>query len=241
MSAIVITITGRSGSGKTTLAHELKDCYAPGDVQIISGDSFYKDQSHMTMIRRVKTNYDHPSAIDFVLLHNTINLLKNNQPAKLPVYDFTSHTRSSKTIIAQPAKIIIVEGILTTIFSQIREIGDLHFYMDTDSDECFIRRLMRDTQERGRSVESIVTQYRATVKPGAIKYIDSQLNYADIVIKNNAYKINNIKSLIDDIKNTKNSNYAKSTDFNIPLSNEKTSRVASAKEINDTIKNPSLF
>lgn len=180
---VVIGITGGSGSGKTTIAHEVANQINDDDrIMIITQDSYYKDNTGLDMEERKKINYDHPNAFDMPLLEAQINQLLHRKAIEMPTYDFTAHTRSDETIHVEPADIIILEGILVLFNEDIRNLMDIKVYVDTDDDIRFIRRLQRDMQERGRSLDSVISQYMDTVKPMYHQFIEPTKRYADIII-----------------------------------------------------------
>ncbi len=180
---IVIGIAGGSGSGKTTIAHEVARLINDDDhIITLTQDSYYKDNTGIPMSERQKINYDHPDAFDMPLLVAQINQLMHRKAVEMPVYDFTEHTRSSKTIHVEPADIIILEGILVLADKDLRNLMDIKVYVDTDDDIRFIRRLERDLKERGRSLDSVIDQYLATVKPMYHQFIEPTKRYADIIV-----------------------------------------------------------
>lgn len=180
---VIIGIAGGSGSGKTTIAHEVAKQINDNDrIMIITQDSYYKDNTGLPMEERMKINYDHPDAFDMPLLEAQINQLLHKKPIEMPTYDFTAHTRSDATIHVEPADIIILEGILVLFNEEIRNLMDIKVYVDTDDDIRFIRRLQRDMKERGRSLDSVISQYLATVKPMYHQFIEPTKRYADIIV-----------------------------------------------------------
>lgn len=180
---VIIGITGGSGSGKTTIAHKIAEEFDDNDhVIIITQDSYYKDNTGIPMEERMKINYDHPDAFDMPLLEKQLGQLLNRQAIEMPTYDFTAHTRSKKTVHVEPANIIILEGILVLFSKEIRDLMDIKVYVDTDDDIRFIRRLERDLKERGRSLDSVINQYLATVKPMYHQFIEPTKRYADIIV-----------------------------------------------------------
>ena len=180
---IVIGIAGGSGSGKTTIAHEVARLINDDDhIITLTQDSYYKDNTGIPMSERKKINYDHPDAFDMPLLVAQINQLMHRKAVEMPVYDFTEHTRSSQTIHVEPADIIILEGILVLADENLRNLMDIKVYVDTDDDIRFIRRLERDLKERGRSLDSVIDQYLATVKPMYHQFIEPTKRYADIIV-----------------------------------------------------------
>ena len=203
--AIIIGIAGGSASGKTSISKQLYE-YFKGyhKVVIIKQDDYYKDQSHLLMEERKKTNYDHPFAFDTDLLVQHLQQLKNNQAIEKPIYDFTLHTRSSQTERVEPRKVILLEGIFVLAEEKIRNMCDILVYVDTDSDIRLIRRLKRDMQERGRSLDSICQQYLETVRPMHEQFIEPSKKYAHLIVPEGGSNhiaidilITKIKSIID--------------------------------------------
>lgn len=180
---VIIGIAGGSGSGKTTIAHEIADQIHDDDhITMITQDSYYRDNTGVSMADRQKINYDHPDAFDTPLLVKQIDQLVHRQAIEMPIYDFTEHNRSRKTIHVEPSDIIILEGILVLANEELRDLMDIKIYVDTDDDIRFIRRLQRDMKERGRSLDSVINQYLATVKPMYHLFIEPTKRYADIIV-----------------------------------------------------------
>ena len=181
--AVIIGIAGGSASGKTSIAKQLYD-YFKGHhkVKILKQDDYYKDQSHLSFEERVKTNYDHPFAFDTDLLVEHLKKLKNKERIEKPTYDYTLHNRSTVTEIIEKRDVILLEGIFVLAEPAIRELCDILVYVDTDSDIRFIRRLKRDMQERGRSLESVCNQYLQTVRPMHEQFVEPSKKYAHIII-----------------------------------------------------------
>ena len=179
---LIIGIAGGTGSGKTTVARSVISQLATDKITFISQDNYYKDQAHLVMSEREKTNYDHPFAFDNELLVQHLALLKNGKEAYAPVYDFPNHTRSDKTIKLLPSRIVIVEGLFVLYDEKLRELLDIKVFVDTDSDVRILRRVLRDMEERGRSIHSIYQQYLATVKPMHEAFIEPSKKYADLII-----------------------------------------------------------
>lgn len=179
---IIIGIAGGSGSGKTTIAHELYDQFKNDRIRIITEDSYYKNHPEMSMAERNKINFDHPDAFDTELLISQLQDLLNGKAIEMPIYDFTTHLRSPETVHVEPADIIILEGILVLASEELRKFMDIKLFVDADDDIRFIRRLQRDTQERGRSIDWIISQYLATVKPSYNQFVEPSKKYADIII-----------------------------------------------------------
>lgn len=180
--SILIGITGGTGSGKTTVAKEIYRSFSEDCIGIIEQDSYYKDQSHLTFQQRTKTNYDHPNAFDMsLMIEHLQNLLKGEAIYK-PIYDFKKHNRKKDTIKVEPKDIIIVEGIMLLQDPDLRKLLDIKIYVHTDDDVRIIRRILRDINERGRDVESVVDQYLSVVKPMHTQFIEPTKKYADIII-----------------------------------------------------------
>ncbi len=179
---IVIGIAGGSGSGKTSVTKAIYDVYKEKSVVVIEQDYYYKDQSHLHFDERLATNYDHPHAFDNDLLIEHINQLLNRHSIEKPVYNYEIHTRSPEKIVIEPQDVIILEGILVLEDERLRELMDIKLFVDTDSDLRIIRRIMRDINERGRSIESVVEQYLSVVRPMHNQFIEPTKRYADIII-----------------------------------------------------------
>ncbi|MFB6422042.1 MAG: uridine kinase [Candidatus Malihini olakiniferum] len=182
----IIGIAGASASGKSlissTLYHELRDQVWDEYIGVIQEDSYYKDQSHISIDARVKTNYDHPSAMDHDLLLMHLQMLKTGQAIRLPQYSYVEHTRKQETSILLPKKVIILEGILLLTEVRLREELNFSIFVDTPLDICLLRRLRRDVNERGRSMDSVIEQYQKTVRPMFLKFIEPSKQYADIIV-----------------------------------------------------------
>ncbi|BCR36518.1 uridine kinase [Mariniplasma anaerobium] len=181
---LVILVAGGSASGKSTVVQEILDKAGLEDVIIINHDDYYLDQKDLPMEKRYLINYDHPRSLDNELLYKDIKALLNFEPIDKPVYDFEKFTRSEKIEHVLPKKIIIIEGILILENPRIRELADISIFVELDDDTRFIRRMLRDMKERGRSLENIVLQYQKTVKPMFHKYIKPTKRYADVLIPN---------------------------------------------------------
>jgi uridine kinase len=179
---ILIGITGGTGSGKSTVASEIYRSFNEDCIAIIEQDSYYKDQSSLSFEDRIKTNYDHPNAFDTLLLVEHLKNLLNNNAIEKPIYDFKEHNRKSETVIVEARDIIIVEGILILQDSELRNLLDIKIYVDTDDDVRIIRRILRDINERGRTIESVVKQYLEVVKPMHSQFIEPTKKYADLII-----------------------------------------------------------
>jgi uridine kinase len=179
---ILIGITGGTGSGKTTVAEAIYNAFPNNTITMIMQDSYYKDQSHITFEERLKTNYDHPNAIDTLCLIDHLKKLMSGNSVDMPIYDFTLHTRKDETVKVEPTDIIIVEGILVLDDITLRNLLDVKIYVDTDADIRILRRMIRDINERGRSIESVVNQYLQVVRPMHEQFTEPTKRYADIII-----------------------------------------------------------
>ena len=179
---IFIGITGGTGSGKSTIAKEIYRQFGEDCIAMIEQDSYYKDQSHLSMEDRVKTNYDHPNAFDNNLLVSHLESLLNEHSIQKPSYDFSIHNRIEDTTKVEPKEIVIVEGILILEDPRIRELLDIKIYVDTDADVRIIRRMVRDINERGRTMESVINQYLNVVKPMHNQFTEPTKKFADIII-----------------------------------------------------------
>ena len=178
---LVIGIAGGSGSGKTTLVKNLLEKFS-GHITVISHDNYYKEHSDMTYEQRCLINYDEPAAFETELMVAQLEQLRQGKPIQCPVYDFTVHNRSDQVTTIQPEKVIIVEGILIFADERLRDLMDVKIFVDTDADIRILRRLKRDVNKRGRSIQSVIDQYQTTVKPMHEKYVEPSKKYADIVV-----------------------------------------------------------
>ena len=178
---LVIGIAGGTGSGKTTLMKNLIEEFQD-DVTILSHDNYYKRHDDLTYDERCKLNYDEPAALETDLMACHLDQLRHGQAIDCPVYDFTQHNRSQKTIRIEPKKVIIVEGILIFENQPLRDLMDIRVFVDTDADVRLCRRIKRDVNKRGRSLESVLTQYQETVKPMHELYVEPSKKYANIIV-----------------------------------------------------------
>ena len=178
---LVIGIAGGSGSGKTTLMNNLIRQFG-SDVTVLSHDNYYKRHDELPYEQRCKLNYDEPDAFDTSLMVYQLDQLRHGMPIDCPVYDFTVHNRSNDTIRVVPAKVIIVEGILIFENEELRNLMDIKIFVDTDADTRLCRRILRDVNERGRTLESVLEQYQQTVKPMHEKFVEPSKKYANIVV-----------------------------------------------------------
>ena len=179
--SLVIGIAGGSGSGKTTLLKNIIEAFGPA-ITVISHDNYYKRHDEMTYEERCKLNYDEPAALETDLMVRQLDALRRGEEILCPVYDFTVHNRSDETLLIKPERVIIVEGILIFENKELRDLMDIKIYVDADADIRICRRIKRDVNKRGRSLESVITQYQETVKPMHEKYVEPSKKYADIVV-----------------------------------------------------------
>jgi uridine kinase len=179
---VVIGVTGGSGSGKTSVTKAIYESFKDRSILVIEQDYYYKDQSHLPFEERLKTNYDHPLAFDNDLLIEHLERLLRYEPIEKPVYDYALHTRSNQVINVDPKDVIILEGILVLEDERLRNLMDIKLFVDTDADIRIIRRLQRDIQERGRTLDSVIDQYTNVVRPMHNQFIEPTKRYADIII-----------------------------------------------------------
>ena len=182
MNTIIIGIAGGTGSGKTSLAKGILSEYGEGEVAVIEQDSYYNDLSHILYEKRVTQNYDHPDSIDIELFESHLQNLLNGESVNVPTYDFSTHVRMDKTITITPHHVIVVEGILTLHYTQLRDLFAIKIFVDTPADIRFIRRLTRDIHERGRTADSVNKQYLATVRPMHDQFVEPSKYFADLII-----------------------------------------------------------
>jgi uridine kinase len=178
----VIGICGGSGSGKTTITDRLSRALSSSGVLVLQQDHYYRDLSHLSPEERAKQNFDHPSAVDTQLFIEHVRLLRGGKAIERPVYDFTQHRRTGQTTRLEPRPAILVEGILIFENAALRELMDVKIFVDTDADLRFIRRLVRDIRDRGRTMESVIEQYQTTVRPMHLEFVEPSKRYADIII-----------------------------------------------------------
>jgi uridine kinase len=179
---VCIGVAGGTGSGKTTVAEAIVQRIGPHRIAYIQHDSYYRDLRHLPEEQRPLRNFDHPDALESELLVRHLRLLKEGKAVEVPVYDFTRHVRTDETRRVEPRKVILVEGILIFAEKALREQFDIRIFVDTDADLRFIRRLRRDIAERGRTVESVISQYLETVRPMHLEFVEPSKRWADVII-----------------------------------------------------------
>ena len=199
MDTMIIGIAGGTGSGKTTITNRLVQEMGD-DISVIYHDNYYKRHDEMTYEQRSKLNYDHPDAFDTDLMIEHIRELKAGRAIECPVYDFTIHNRSDKTVPIYPAKVLIVEGILIFQAPELVKLLDIKIFVDTDADVRIIRRILRDVKERGRTLDSVTSQYLNTVKPMHELYVEPSKRNADLVVLDGGYNLVALEMIMDRIR-----------------------------------------
>ena len=197
---LIIGIYGGTGSGKTTIVNMIASHFSSNDIEIISQDSYYKDNSDISYEDRCKLNFDHPDAIDFNLLHKHLKNLRKGETVEQPIYDFKIHNRLKKTIQIKPKKILILEGILIMCHAEIRSIFDLKIFINANSKTRMERRIKRDIAERGRTRDEVLKRYIETLKPMHEKFIEPTKIYANYIIENQFDNKLNIDELLEKMK-----------------------------------------
>ncbi len=182
MKSIIIGIAGGTGSGKTTISKNISKAYGKGEVLRLDLDSYYRDLSEMTRKERSTVNFDHPSSLEIELLVKHVEALCQGKTVQIPIYNFSTHNRAKETQRVEPHRVIIIEGIMALNFPELTGLMDVKLYVDTPSDIRFIRRLKRDIVERGRSVDSVIEQYRETVRPMHYQFVEPHKYMADLII-----------------------------------------------------------
>ncbi|CAM3334640.1 uridine kinase [Rhodothermus bifroesti] len=184
---VVIGIAGGSGSGKTTVLRKIVEAFGPAYIAVLEHDAYYKDLSHLPFEERVRVNFDHPDALETELLRAHLDELLAGRPIEKPVYNFTTHTRAPYTVRIEPRPVIILEGILVLAEPLLRERMDIKLYVDAPDDVRLIRRIRRDMEERGRTIESILEQYERTVRPMHLEFVEPSRRLADVIIPGGGY------------------------------------------------------
>lgn len=200
MSTIIIGIAGGTGSGKTTLTQHLKEHFG-SSVTVIGHDSYYKLQEGTTYEERVLQNYDHPDAFDTDLLIQHLRELKEGRSIQCPVYSYVDYNRTDQTVEIFPTKVLIVEGVLIFQDPALRELFDIKIFVETDADERILRRALRDVEERGRTLRSVVSQYLTTVKPMHEQYVEPSRKYADIIVLQGGHNLVALDMIMQRIQN----------------------------------------
>ena len=201
---VVIGVAGGTGSGKSTLVKRLQEAFCNEDVVTICHDFYYKAHPELTYEERTRLNYDHPDAFDTWLMIEHIKALKEGKAVECPTYSFIEHNRADKTLRLEPSKVIIVDGILIFENKELRDIMDIKVFVDTDADVRLARRILRDVRERGRSMESVITQYTTTVKPMHEQFVEPSKRYADVIIPEGGFNSVAVSMLIQNIRSIVN-------------------------------------
>lgn len=196
---MTIGIAGGTGSGKTTITKRIADHFG-ADVSVVYHDSFYKETRGLSYEERCKLNYDHPDAFDTDLLISCLRELRAGRPVLCPVYDYSIYNRSDKTVVIEPAKVIVVEGILILSDLELCSLLDIKLYVDTDADVRILRRIVRDVKERGRSLDSVIDQYLTTVKPMHEQFVEPSKRRADIIIPEGGHNDVAMEMVLDRIR-----------------------------------------
>jgi uridine kinase len=200
MKPYVIGVAGGTGSGKTSVARRIHESLHLGSAVFLDQDSYYRELSHLPVGERSKVNFDHPDALDDRLLKDHLTALIAGEPIRKPVYDFTRHTRSTETVRMEPREVVLVEGILLFVDTELRELFDLKIFVDTDADLRFIRRMRRDMEERGRPLESVVEQYLTTVRPMHFEFVEPSKRYADIILPRGGHNLSGIDVIVSRVR-----------------------------------------
>jgi uridine kinase len=208
-----IAVAGGTGSGKTTISQAILERIGAENIAYLPHDAYYKDLSHLDDNQRRAINFDHPNSMDTPLMIQHIRQLQRFEPVEMPVYDFTKDRRTSETITVAPNPIILVEGILILWEAELRKLFDIKIFVDTDADLRFIRRLQRDIVERGRSVESVISQYLNTVRPMHMEFVEPSKRHADVIIPEGGFNTVAIDMVADRVRAMIQSTHQQGTSF----------------------------
>lgn len=199
MDIMVIGIAGGTGSGKTTLTEKLKERFGE-DVSVLFHDNYYKSHSEMPYEERSKLNYDHPDAFETDRFVRDLEALRRGEAIQCPTYDYTIHDRSPNTVEVRPTRVVLVEGILIFENKALRDLMDIKIFVDTDADVRILRRLVRDVNKRGRTLDSVVSQYLTTVKPMHDAFVEPSKKYADIIVPEGGYNTVALDMIVERIR-----------------------------------------
>lgn len=201
MDPLIIGVAGGSGSGKTTVVKHIINTIGEENILLLQHDSYYRDLKHLPFEERTKQNFDHPSSLETELMIRHIKALKEGYQVEIPIYDFTKHIRKEETKLAQPKKIILLDGILIFTEKELRKQMNIKLYVDTDDDIRLLRRIQRDIVERDRELENVLTQYQKHVRPMHLEFVEPSKRYADIIIPRggeNQVALDMVNALIQD-------------------------------------------
>jgi len=201
MKPIIIGVAGGTASGKTTVSEAILERVGRHHIAHLEHDSYYRDLGHLPLEERARLNFDHPDALETELLVEHLRRLQAGQPVDVPCYDFATYTRTGQSRRVDPRPVILVEGILIFVDRQLRDMMDVKLYVDTDADLRLIRRLQRDTGERGRTLESVIRQYVETVRPMHLEFVEPSKRYADIIIPSGGFNATAIEMIVARIQN----------------------------------------
>lgn len=199
MDTMIIGIAGGTGSGKTTLTNRLKECFGE-DVSVVYHDNYYKAQDALPYEERCQLNYDHPDAFETGLMIDHIRQLRAGHIIHCPTYDYAAHNRSAETMEVCPTKVILIEGILIFQSRALRELMDIKIFVDTDADVRILRRITRDVKDRGRSLDSVVSQYLTTVKPMHEQFVEPSKRHSDIIVLEGGHNVVALDMIIQRVK-----------------------------------------
>ncbi|HKR09274.1 MAG TPA: uridine kinase [Gemmatimonadaceae bacterium] len=200
MKPLIIGIAGGSGSGKSTVARNVAELLTTSSVGFIDMDAYYKNFPQLTLDERRKLNWDHPDAFDYDLLCQHLEALSHRRPIDKPEYDFVTHLRRSQTIRIEPADVVVIDGILLFVDERVRELCDVKVFVDADSDIRLIRRLERDTRDRGRPLDEIIEQYLSTVQPMHLEFVEPSKRYADVIVPRGGHNAIAIEMIVAKIQ-----------------------------------------
>jgi len=189
MKVVTVGVAGGTGSGKTTLIEALMERIGVERIGFLPHDAYYRDLSHLPLAERTQVNFDHPDSLETELLVAHLRQLRTGDSIAMPQYDFVTHIRRWQRVMVEPRPVILVEGILIFVDPLLRELFDIKLYVDTDADVRFIRRLQRDIEERGRTVQSVIKQYLATVRPMHLEFVEPSKRYADLIIPEGGFNV----------------------------------------------------
>jgi len=197
---LIVGIAGGTGCGKTTVVRRMIELLPPGEVAVLSQDSYYKDSSHIPFEKRKDINFDHPDSVEFDLLVQHLEKLKRGEPVSEPIYSFITCTRASETKPVKPTDVVVVEGILVLAHPELRNLFDLKVFVYADDDDRVLRVIQRDILERGRDVVSVIERYHQTVKPMHLQFIEPSMRYADLIIPQGGHNTKAIQVLVNTIE-----------------------------------------